>query len=890
MSAADALQALDSRPGGLNSEEVRARLARYGPNTLPARKPPTIWRIVLHQFMSPLIYILLAAAVVAVALEDYVDAMFILGVVLLNAALGATQEWKAEQSASALQQMLKMQARVRRDGVELKVAAEELTPGDIVLLESGNSVPADLRLLRVKNLTIDEAFLTGESLPVEKQTAAVNADAPVTERTSLAFAGSTVMSGRGEGVVIATGLATEVGAIAETVTEREGVKPPLVLRMERFAHQISLVILACCAVLAVVALRQGMAYADVFFLAVAFAVAAIPEGLPVAMTVALSIATTRMARRNVIVRRLTAVEGLGSCTFIASDKTGTLTLNRQTVRRIALPGREEFEVTGDGYAGEGEIQPLDGAAAGDSWGERVRALAVAGAIANEASLERTPAGWTHQGDAIDVALLALAYKAGRPPAEIRKQVNIVSEVPFESERAYSATFYERDGEVWVAAKGAVEVLLPRCASARTVQGDVPVDRETIEAQARALSETGHRFLALAEGRLIDPPDEPGEADLPPLTLLGLVGLIDPPREEAKPAVEKCRRAGIEVAMVTGDHPVTAFTIAREIGIVQHREQVVTGAELTALGDSKSAAFDQATNRARVFARVSPFQKLQIVESLQRQGHYVAVTGDGVNDAPALKAANIGVAMGSGSDVTKDTASLIVTDDNFASIEAGVEEGRFAYDNIRKVTYLLIATGAGLTVLVILSLVAQLPIPLLPVQMLWLNLVTNGIQDVALAFEGGEPGAMDRPPRDPQEGVFNRLMVWQTVVAGLTMGLLSFVNWQILQGMDFTEEEARNRLLLLIVLFQNFHVFNSRSERVSAFRVPIHRNYLLVGGVALAQTVHIVSMHIPFMQRLLRISPIPLNEWIVPIALASAILGVMELFKIALRKGWLPGLR
>jgi magnesium-transporting ATPase (P-type) len=890
MKSAAVLDALQSSVSGLNETEVRSRRERYGPNVLPARKPPTIWAIVLHQFMSPLIYILLVAAAVAVALEDYVDTWFIMAVVLLNAALGASQEWKAEQSATALQQMLKIQTRVRRSGAETKIAAEDLVPGDIVLLESGNSVPADLRLLRANNLRIDEAFLTGESLPAEKRTDPVGQDAPVGDRTGLAFAGSTVMAGRGEGVVVATGLQTEVGAIAETVTAAGSMKPPLVLRMEKFANQISFVILACCVLLAVVALRQGMGYAEVFFLAVAFAVAAIPEGLPVAMTVALSIATTRMARRNVVVRRLTAVEGLGSCTFIASDKTGTLTVNRQTVRRIILPTGETFEVTGDGYAGEGDIRLENGEAPRESAAGRLREIAAAGVIANEAALQRNGKDWTFQGDAVDVALLALGYKAGQSPDEIRGDVNVVSEVPFESERAYSATFYERQGVVWVAVKGALEVVLPRCENVRAQEGTAELNPEVIEAQAKQLSESGHRFLALATGELPNAPDEPGENDLPPLTLLGLVGLIDPPREEAKPAVAQCRHAGIEVAMVTGDHPVTAFTIARALGIAKDRDEVVNGMELTALGDPKSAAFDEATKRARVFARVSPFQKLQIVESLQRQGHFVAVTGDGVNDAPALKAANISVAMGSGSDVTKDTASLIVTDDNFASIEAGVEEGRFAYDNIRKVTYLLIATAAGLTVLVTLALFAELPIPLLPVQLLWLNLVTNGIQDIALAFEGGEPGAMDRPPRNPTESVFDRLMIWQTLVAGLTMGLLAFVNWRLLLGMDFTEEEARNRLLLLMVLFQNFHVFNSRSERESAFRVPISRNYFLVGGVALALAVHVASMHIPFMQRLLRIAPVGMQEWLVPIALASAVLGSVEIFKIFLRRGWLPGLR
>jgi Ca2+-transporting ATPase len=884
LSVEDVFTRVDTSSRGLTTETITARQAEYGRNELPAHRPPTLAAILLHQFLSPLIYILLAAAAVSVLLDDWVDAGFILVVVGLNAGLGTFQEWRAERSASALQLMLKVQARVRRDGRESRIAADELVPGDIVLLESGNTVPADLRLVRVNHLTVDESFLTGESLPVEKQVAPVAEDVMVGDRKSLAFAGATVSGGRAEGVVVATGLRTEVGRIAATVTATGTTKPPLVIRMERFARQISLGVLVVCVFLAVIALMQGMSYLDVFFLAVALAVSAIPEGLPVAITVALSIATTRMARRSVIVRRLTAVEGLGSCTYIASDKTGTLTVNRQTVRRLLLPTGERFDVSGEAYDGVGELTTEDGGTPDAGTRPRVEALVRVGVLCNEATLQQDDAGhWVHDGDAMDVALLALGYKYGMSPAAVRADATVRAEIPFESERRFSAVFVEHDGHVMAAMKGALEAVLPHCTMMRTPTGDVAVDPAHIEALGRQLSEGGYRVLAMAEGPVQTMPTDATEADLPPLIMLGIVGFIDPARPEAREAIAKCQSAGIKVAMVTGDHPLTAFSIARDLGMADDESQVIAGVDLEALGTPESAAFGEAVARVRVFARVSPMQKLHIVQTLRAQGHHVAVTGDGVNDAPALKAADISVAMGSGSDVTKDTASLIVTDDNFASIEAGVEEGRFAYDNIRKVTYLLISTGAAEVTLFVMALLAGMPLPLLPVQLLWLNLVTNGIQDVALAFEGGEPGTMRRNPRPPTEGIFNRLMITQTATAGLTMGVLVMINWVLLLEMGFSEVEARNRVLLLMVLLQNFHVFNARSEHESAFRVPLARNRVLVAGVLLALGIHVLAMHVPLMQRILQVGPVSIDEWVVPFMLASTIVVAMELFKWVRRR-------
>jgi len=876
----EVFEKLRTDPRGLGETQVRERRREFGPNSLPEKKPPALPLIFLHQFLSPLIYILLAAGGVSLVIGELTDAGFIFAVILLNATLGTFQEWKAERSAAALQHLLRIVAAVRREGVEVEVPSEELVPGDVVLLESGSRIPADLRLFRAKDLTTDESLLTGESLATAKNSVPLAEDLPLSERSNMAFAGSTVTTGRGCGVVVATGLLTEVGQIARAVTGAEVGKPPLLIRMERFARQISYLVLGFVVLLALVAHLQGTPWLEVFFMAVALAVSAIPEGLPVAMTVALSIATTRMARRNVIVRKLTAVEALGSCTCIASDKTGTLTVNRQTARVVGLPGGDLFAVSGEGYAGTGRVATVDGAAPDAASRRCLERLTAAAVICNEASLSEKGGDWLHHGDAVDVALLALGYKMGLPPADLAARIETVGEIPFESERRYAARFYRRQGTIEVAVKGAVEALLPFCTAMQTRDGEIPLAAEVIEGEALALAEGGYRVIAAACGRLAADalPAEPNEESLPAMTFLGLVGLIDPLRPEAREAVGRCRQAGVKVVMITGDHPATALSIAREVGIARGKEDLVTGSELAAIGSADVPQFLDTVRGATVFSRVAPLQKLHIVEALIRLGHFVAVTGDGVNDAPALRRANIGVAMGSGTDVAKDTAELLVTDDNFASIQAGIEEGRFAYDNVRKVVYLLISTGAAEIVLFTLALLCNLPIPLLAVQLLWLNLVTNGIQDVALAFEGGEPGAMDKPPRRPEEGVFDRLMVRQTVVSGLTMGLLAFFVWNWLLGRGWEIGAARNLVLLLMVLFENVHVFNCRSERTSAFAVPIRRNRLLVLGVLAAQGIHILALYHPLMRRVLDIAPVSAIEWACLILVASSLLAVMEIFK------------
>ncbi len=885
MNEKEVISALETGRKGLTEEEAAKRQESYGKNILPGKKAVTIFQVILHQLLSPFIYILIAAGVVSISISERADAIFIILVILLNAVLGTVQEWKAEQSASTLQGFLRARCRVKRDGQVKEIDAEEVVPGDIVLLESGEKVSADIRLLKASHLMLDEAFLTGESLPVEKGTDPVSAEMAVAERTGMAFAGSIVTSGRGEGMVVATGEHTEIGNIAREVSGAKISKTPLVIRMDEFVKKITFAILAASAVLSVVAITRGIPYSEVFFMAVALAVSAIPEGLPVSMTVALSISTTRMARRKVIVRKLAAVEGLGSCTCICTDKTGTLTMNEQTVKMVVLPSGDRYAVTGEGYGGDGEIQPEE-ETSDEEHIELLKRIATAGVLVNEGSLVKENGEWSYRGDTVDVALLSFAYKAGVDPDTIRSEVEKVGEIPFESERRFAAMFYRKDSTARVAVKGAVETLLPRCNRALSLDGEKDVDEEAINKLVNQLGNEGYRVIAVAEGEINDAPsNEEEEAidSLPSLVLLGLVAMIDPLRPEAKDAVEKCHRAGVEVVMITGDHAGTALAIAREIGIAETEDEVLTGNDLEKLGSPDSREFAEKIAKGRVFARVTPMQKLYIVEAKMRNGHLVAVTGDGVNDAPAMQKANLGVAMGSGTDVAKDVSELIVTDDNFASIEAGIEEGRFAYANIRKVIYLLVSTGTAEVVLFTLAILFGLPIPLLAVQILWLNLVTNGIQDKALVFEPGEPGTMEQPPRKPDEGIFDRAMIRQILVSGVYIGIVTLVGWWLFQRAGWDEHSARNSLLLLMVLFQNFHLFNCRSETTSIFRMALRTNLFLFFGAIAAQVIHLVSMHSETMQGVLSISPVSFLHWITLLLVASTIVLVMEASKAIVRK-------
>ncbi len=888
----EALNALKANPDGLSSDEVAERLKIYGQNSLPKPKPTSIMVYFLRQFLSPLIYILLLAATVSLLLGDWQDSIFILIVLIINAIIGTVQEYSAERSAEALRNLVRTKTRVIRDGEEFEIDSEGLVPGDIVLLESGGKVPADIRLILAQGLVVDESLLTGESIPDAKDPDLIlDQRTPLGDRENMAFAGTLIASGRGRGVVVATGSNTEVGGLAASLAGKPETKPPLILRMEKFNSKIALGVAIAVVIIFVVELYRGEPFYDIFLQSVALAVAAVPEGLPVAMTVALSIGMSRMAKRNVIVRRLVAVEALGSCNYIASDKTGTLTVNQLTVKRIAIPGRDQLIVTGDGTRPEGEIEATSGSDGSDgskgyqTADERslLKRLARSSVLANEAFAGFRDGEWEYHGDAVDVALLIMAQEAGIAQQEEQNSYPRLAQMPFESERQFSATLHQGpDGRI-AFAKGSPEKILGMSSRMATSKGDMPINAKAVNDQAQAMAAAGYRLLAMASGKFPEN-EEFAEVRLKDLTFLGLAGMIDPLRPEAKGAVDACKSAGVQVAMVTGDHPATALAIAKELGLAESADQLVTGTDLKDAVVKGDAAVDALTSKGRVFARVEPQQKVLITKSLVRQGKLVAVTGDGANDAPALHAAHVGVAMGKGgTDVARESADLVLTDDNFASIVSGIEEGRIVYGNLRKVIFFSVSTGVAEIFLFILALIFNMPLPLLAVQLLWLNLVTNGIQDVALAFEPAEGGEMERPPRPANEPIFNRLMVERVALVAVVVGGLAFAIYYWLMSMGWKLEDARNSTMLLMVLFENALVFASRSELKFAFSTSPLKNPLLVFGTLAAVLIQLVAMYMPGLRDVLEIHSVPLDQWIGLLGIALMVFAAMELYKFLRRR-------
>ena len=874
------LDALGSSIHGLSQTEAGLRQQQYGLNRLPQAQQTPLLVIFLHQFLNPLIYILLIAALIALAAGKLSDTIFICIVLLLNAVIGGFQEFSAQKSASALSRLVTHVARVIRAGTAYEVDAMQLVPGDIVLIESGDKVPADLRLLRRHDLSVDESLLTGESIAVQKTVDVVLApDTVLADRSNMAHAGTLVTRGRATGVVTSTGLQTQIGQIAEGVLSAETAKPPLIIRMERFTNRIGILMSGVILLIGIISLGRGMDVTEVMMVAIALAVAAIPEGLPVAMTVALSISMRRMARRHVIVRRLVTVEALGSCTYIATDKTGTLTANELTIKCIDLPNGKRFDVIGVGMIPLGEVLTDEQTAVSSDDRQQIKTLAEAAVLSNEAFLGLRDGDWTHHGDAVDIAFLVLGHKLGLDRPVLLESAPELDTIPYESSNKYSAALHQQYEVKEVYVKGAVEEVVQMCNRMQVGKDSQPINAKSMETQAHLLAQQGYRVLAIAKGihreNLLN---NKRPADL---VLLGLVGLIDPLRESSSEAIQSCRDAGIDVAMITGDHPLTALAISRQLHLAVDMDDVATGKELARHQDHE---LDTITTVKHVFARIEPQQKTAIVQSLQRNGHFVAVTGDGANDAPALRTAHVGVAMGkSGTDVARETADMIITDDNFSSIVAGVEEGRIAYANIRKVIFLLISTGAAEIVLFILSIISGLPLPLTAVQLLWLNLVTNGIQDIALAFEPGEGDELTRPPRSPGEAIFNRIMIQRVIISALVMGSIAYMTFYYLLSLGMAVEDARNIVLLLMVLFENIHVLNSRSETRSIFKISLLSNPLLIFGTIGAQLIHVGSMYTVGLKDILQTSPVSLAQWLLMLMLALILLVSSELFKFFLAK-------
>jgi Ca2+-transporting ATPase len=869
----ETLRELKSSLDGLSNAEATQRLNQYGPNQLPEHGPAPLWLIVIRQFASPLIYILVAAAMVSLIIGDAEDAGFIAAILCLNAAIGAYQESQAERSSHALKRLLRTRAQVKRDGQLQDIVATELVPGDIVWLESGNRVTADMRLVSATQLQIDESLLTGESIAVAKTNEPLPLKtAAIADQRNMTFAGSMVSRGRGIGVVVATGTATQLGQLAVDVLGASGGKPPLIARMERFTNHIAIGTVVTSLLIGSIGMFiWGYTLKDTFFLVVALAVSAIPEGLPVAMTIALAVATSRMAQRNVIVRRLTAVEGLGSCTLIATDKTGTLTCNELTVRELHTVDGKRFEFTGEGFAPRGHIEyehePILIASE-----PALRNTLEAGLLCNEAELEYRDNEWHYRGDAVDISLLSAGYKAGLEKKELLHAQPLINQIPFESENQFASTTHRIPAGIKSYVKGSPERIITMCD-----QRLDELQRRWIQNTANDMAQRGLRIIALASRSHSETASTQDNSSSGTYEFLGMVGMIDPLRPDVADSIAQCQAAGVEVKMVTGDHRITALAIARDLGLATTLDQVITAQEL----EGKTAEeLKEIVQRVRVFARVSPRQKLSIVNAAREAGHFVAVTGDGANDAPALQVANIGVAMGkSGTDVAREAAELVISDDNFRSIVAGIEEGRIAYDNIRKVTFLLVSLGAAELLMVLLAVVTGHPIPLLPVQLLWLNLVTDGIQSVALAFEPGEGDSLKHPPRPPSEPIFNRLMLERMVLSVLTVGIGGFCVFSFAIRSGWSTEQARNLLLLVMVLFENFHVGNCRSETKSAFALSPLRSPLLFYGTIAAFSIHLLSMYVPFLQKLLGTEPLSITSWFVAVGVALLIIPVMEIHKL-----------
>ncbi len=943
---------LNTSEHGLTEVEARERLQQFGSNRLAEAEKISRLKILLHQFKSPLIYILLIAAVVTFFLQEYKDTGVILAILLINAIVGYIQEYKAEKNVRALKSMVVARARVLRDGKEVEINGEDVVPGDIVLLASGGRVPADLRLIKTIELKADESMLTGESIPAEKKSAVIEEDnlTPGDQR-NMAFMGTVVVNGRAKGVVVATGSRTVLGHIAQDVQEIGVTKSPLQEKIDRFANNIGIIIMVASVLLFLVGILVGISAQDMFMTAVAAAVAAIPEGLPIVVTITLAIGVARMAQRQAIIRKLPAVETLGSTTVICSDKTGTLTKNEMTVK-LVYDGEKIYELEGSGYDPKGEILE-EGTPIKASADHQLARLFRIGLLCNESEVFEEEGFYKVDGDPTEGALIVAAMKAGLNLYEEREKFPQLFIIPFESDRGYMATLHRHGDRNLVFVKGAPEKLLDICSECRLDAW------EGVPRVADHFAREGLRVLGMAYKEVLADQSEITMEDLQTgLIFAGLQGMIDPPRPEAIEAVAGCRQAGIRVVMITGDHAVTAEAIAKQLGIEEDAEVVedlvskpmeamtdeelfsvtkevanvlaqrsgltgqsslsLTGKHVLAMSDMELFGFIKEVlaslvkragpegavrnvlagkeietmsdlnlyhlvQQVSVYARVAPQHKLRITQQLMKHGEIVAMTGDGVNDAPALKSAHIGIAMGkTGTDVAKEASDMVIADDNFASIYRAVELGRIVFDNIRKVIFFLIPTGIAAIITILATVMLGLPLPYLPAQLLWINIVTNGLQDMALAFEPGEKDVLQRPPRHPQAGIFNRLLVERTIIVALLISagvIYEFIH-ALNQGVSL--EKARTIALTTMVFFQFFQAFNSRSELQSLFRMnPLGNPFLFFGTIA-AFIAQLAAIYLPFMQWIFRMEPIMPMEWLRIGLVSVTVVIVVEIDKLARR--------
>lgn len=881
MQADAVLAALQTTLFGLQADEAARRLAEHGPNRLPPpHKRGPLLRFLL-QFHNVLIYVLLAAAVVTALLAHWVDSAVIIGVVVINAIIGFIQEGKAEQAMEAIRRMLAPEATVLRGGRRMAVAAETLVPGDIVLLAPGDRVPADLRLLKTKNLRIEEAALTGESVAAEKSPAAVDAQTAVGDRTCMAYSGTLVVYGQGTGVVVATAGDTEIGRISALLEEVQPLTTPLLRQMEAFGRWLTATILTLAALTFLCGwLLHSFHLNDLFLAAVSMAVAAIPEGLPAVLTITLALGVQRMAKHHAIVRRLPAVESLGSVTVICTDKTGTLTKNEMTVQRV-ITASAVFEVSGSGYAPYGGFT-LGGREVNMAEYPHVQDLLRAGLLCNDAQLHEENGTWHIVGDPTEGALIPLALKADMDPAFEQGELPRTDYIPFDSEHRFMATLHhDHAGHAFVFVKGAVEQVLAMCHLQRGLGEDEPLDLSYWHAQMAEAGALGQRVLALAMKAVDHGQRELTFADMEGgYTLLGMVGISDPPRKEAITAVRDCKTAGIRVMMITGDHADTARAIAAQLGIKNDR--VLTGAELDALD---AVGLRHAVREVEVFARASPEHKLRLVEALQANGEIVAMTGDGVNDAPALKRADIGVAMGmKGTEVAKEAAEMVLADDNFATLAHAVREGRTVYDNLKKAVLFILPTNGGEAGIMLIAILSGMALPLTPVQILWVNMVTAVTLALALAFEQAEPDVMQRNPRPADDTLLSRFMIWRIgfVSIVLSLGVVALFLWEIARGEHL--ETARTVAVNALVMGEIAYLFSCRYllGAVRSWQDFSGNPYILL-SVAVLLVIQLVFTYVPFMHNIFGVVALDAAAWGLIMTFGVLLFLAVELEKLTLRK-------
>jgi len=883
LSADEVLATLQTSSQGLSPEEAQKRLERYGLNELSAAEHVSPWKILLSQFQNVLIVILLIATVLSVVVGHAVEAIAIAVIVLFAVLLGFIQEFRAERAIEALRQMAAPLATVIRGGREQQIAAREIVPGDIVLLHAGDKIPADARLLEAVNLKLEEAALTGESVAVEKETEPLtDPEAGVGDRTNMVHAGTAVAYGRGRAVVVATGMHTEFGQIAQMLHTVESRQTPLQQNLAKVGRVLAVAALAIVVLIVALGIFNEQPFVEMLIFGIALAVAVVPEALPAVVTVSLAIGVQRMVKRNALVRRLPAVETLGSTSVICSDKTGTLTKDEMTIRRVYAANRA-LDVTGSGYQPSGSFTENEREVElPDVFQELLRGgtLCADARVLHDDEQNR----WTVQGDPTEGALVVAAAKAGLKKSELDQQFPRIAEIPFDSDTKRMSTLHELpDGGRIAYSKGAPEVLLNSCTQIATTDGDAPLDDATKQAlkdASLAMAEQALRVLAVARRHVRDSSTTLEEASQE-MTLLGLVGMIDPPRPEAKDAVEKCKQAGIKVMMITGDHPATAKAVARELGILTHN-RVLIGNELSDLSDEE---LERQVHEIDVFARVSPAHKLRVVTALQQRGFVAAMTGDGVNDAPALKKADIGIAMGiTGTDVSKEAAAMIVTDDNFASIVAAVEEGRVIFGNIKKYLMYLLSSNIGEIGLVLGASVAGMPLPLTAVQLLYVNLATDGLPALALAVDPPDPDIMQRPPRDPKRSIFTRPVVTLMGVGGAWSAIanLGVFMWASKSGRSY--EEAITMTFVSLVLIQFFKAYNFRSDRHSVFRRPFANKWLNL-AIAWELVLLLVVVYLPILHEPFGTYSLPLIDWVIVISVAFTVMPVLEIAKWMERRGW-----